>query len=84
MTTVPETVQSRVAVGFRLDSLWAETMSSDPSDTKERPLRLVAELLNRAGVAYALIGGVAIQIRTPETLSRLRDVRGALQALDDV
>ena len=64
MSTGHETVQIRLPVGFRLDSLWAETMGIDPSDTKERPLRLVAELLNRAGVAYALIGGVAVQIHT--------------------
>lgn len=50
MSTVPETARSRLAVGFRLDSLWAETMGIDPGDTKERPLRLVAELLNRAPV----------------------------------
>ncbi len=83
MTTVPETVQSRVAVGFRLDSLWAETMSSDPSDTKEGPLRLVAELLNRAGVAYALIGGVAIQIRTTEPRTTL-DIDIAVPQFADI
>ena len=48
MSTGPEIVRSRLAVGFRLDSLWAETMGIDPSDTKERPLRLVADLLNQA------------------------------------
>ena len=53
MSTAPETVRSRLAVGLRLDSLWAETMGIDPSDTKERPLRLVADLLNQAGVSCA-------------------------------
>ena len=77
MSTAPETVRSRLAVGLRLDSLWAESMGIDPSDTKERPLRLVADLLNRAGVSYALITGVALMekypgLRTPETLARLR------------
>ena len=71
MSTGHETVQIRLAVGFRLDSLWAETMGIDPSDTKERALRLVAELLNRAGVAYALIGGVAVQIHTTEPRTTL-------------
>jgi len=28
-------------------------MGIDPSDTKERPLRLVADLLNQAGVSCA-------------------------------
>jgi len=83
MSTVPETARSRLAVGFRLDSLWAETMGIDPSDTKERPLRLVAEVLDRAGVAYALIGGVAIQIRTSEPRTTL-DIDVAVPRFADV
>ena len=83
MSTVHETVQIRLAVGFRLDSLWAETMGIDPSDTKERPLRLVAELLNRAGVAYALIGGVAVQIHTTEPRTTL-DIDVAVPRFTDV
>ena len=85
MSTVHETVQIRLAVGFRLDSLWAETMGIDPSDTKERPLRLVAELLNRAGVAYALIGGVAVQIHTTEPRTTLDiDIDVAVPRFTDV
>ena len=83
MSTVHETVQIRLPVGFRLDSLWAETMGIDPSDTKERPLRLVAELLNRAGVAYALIGGVAVQIHTTEPRTTL-DIDVAVPRFTDV
>jgi predicted nucleotidyltransferase len=83
MSTVPETARSRLAAGFRLDSLWAETMGIDPSDTKERPLRLVAELLNGAGVAYALIGGVAVQIRTTEPRTTL-DIDVAVARFADV
>ena len=83
MSTAPETVRSRLAVGLRLDSLWAEMMGIDPSDTKERPLRLVADLLNRAGVSYALIGGVAIQIRTSEPRTTL-DIDVAVPLFTDV
>ncbi len=83
MSTGHETVQIRLAVGFRLDSLWAETMGIDPSDTKERALRLVAELLNRAGVAYALIGGVAVQIHTTEPRTTL-DIDVAVPRFTDV
>lgn len=83
MSTTPDTVRSRLATGFRLDSLWAETMGSDPTDTKERPLRLVAEVLDRAGVAYALIGGVAIQIRTTEPRTTL-DIDVAVPRFADV
>ena len=83
MSTLPETARSRLAVGFRLDALWAETMGVDPSDTKERPLRLVADLLNQAGVSYALIGGVAIQIRTTEPRTTL-DIDVAVPRFDDI
>jgi len=83
MSPTPDTVRSRLATGFRLDSLWAETMGIDPSDTKERPLRLVAEVLDRAGVAYALIGGVAIQIRTAEPRTTL-DIDVAVPRFADV
>ena len=83
MSTASETTRSRLAVGFRLDSLWAETMGFNPSDTKEQPLRLVAELLNRAGVSYALIGGVAVQIRTTEPRTTL-DIDVAVPRFDDV
>ena len=83
MSSAPETTRNRLAVGFRLDSLWAETMGFNPSDTKEQPLRLVAELLNRAGVSYALIGGVAVQIRTTEPRTTL-DIDVAVPRFDDV
>jgi len=83
MSTAPDTVQSRLAAGFCLDSLWAETMGIDPNDTKEGPLRLVAELLNRTGVAYALIGGVALQIRTTEPRTTL-DIDVAVPRFADV
>ena len=83
MSTAPETARSRLAAGFQLDSLWAETMGIDPSDTKERPLRLVAELLNSAGVAYALIGGVAVQIRTTEPRTTL-DIDVAVPRFADI
>ena len=83
MKTAPETARRRLEVGFRLDSLWAETMGIDPSDTKERPLRLVADLLNRAGVPCALIGGVAVQIRTTEPRTTLV-IDVAVPRFDDV
>ena len=83
MKTAPETARRRLEVGFRLDCLWAETMGIDPSDTKERPLRLVADLLNRAGVPCALIGGVAVQIRTTEPRTTLV-IDVAVPRFDDV
>ncbi len=43
----------------------------------------MAELLNRAGVSYALIGGVAVQIRTTEPRTTL-DIDVAVPRFDDV
>jgi len=46
-------------------------MGLPEGDSKERPLRLIAELLEREGVPYALIGGVAVQLHTEEPRSTL-------------
>ena len=58
-------------IGFALDRLWCETMGLIADDSKERPLRLLANVLERAGVPYALIGGVAVQLHTVEPRSTL-------------
>ena len=70
-TPEPETLgidesRDRLLIGFALDRLWCETMGLMEGDSKERPLRLMAEVLERAGVPYALIGGVAVQLHTVE------------------
>lgn len=115
MSTVPETVQSRLAIGFRLDSLWAETIGIDPrgiadavsraeltdlADGLRMRVAIPADLivLKLAAAAeprrrpskrqHDLADVVALmeeypELRTPETLARLRDVRLSLQALDD-
>jgi hypothetical protein len=60
-----------LAVGYALDHLWGETMSLMDGDSKEKPLRLIAEILERERVPYALIGGVAVQVHTEEPRSTL-------------
>ena len=50
---------------------------------QERPLRLVAEVLEKEGVPYALIGGVAVQLHTVEPRSTL-DIDFAVPCFDDV
>ena len=70
-------------IGFALDRLWCETMGLIAGDSKERPLRLVAEVLEREGVPYALIGGVAVQLHTAEPRSTL-DIDVAVPRFDDV
>lgn len=83
MSLAPESVRHRLRVGFVLDQLWAESMGIEPGDTKERPLRLVAEVLNRERVAYALIGGLAVQLHTAEPRTTL-DIDVAVPRFDDV
>jgi len=70
-------------IGFALDRLWCETMGLIADDSKERPLRLMANVLERAGVPYALIGGVAVQLHTVEPRSTL-DIDVAVPRFDDV
>ena len=83
--TAPETheAQYRLRIGFALDRLWCETMGLIEGDSKERPLRLVAEVLEKEGVPYALIGGVAVQLHTVEPRSTL-DIDFAVPCFDDV
>ena len=76
-------VRDRLAAGYALDRLWGETMRLPDRDTKETPLRLVAELLEREGVAYALIGGVAVQLHTADPRSTL-DIELAVTRYADV
>ncbi len=70
-------------IGFALDRLWCETMGLIADDSKERPLRLMANVLERAGVPHALIGGVAVQLHTVEPRSTL-DIDVAVPRFDDV
>ena len=67
----PAKVRDRLATGHALDQLWSETMGFPEGDSKEKPLRLITEILEREGVTYALIGGVAIQLHTAEPRSTL-------------
>ena len=67
----PAKVLDRLAIGDALDRLWSETMGLPDGDSKEKPLRLIAELLDREAVPYALIGGVALQLHTEEPRSTL-------------
>ena len=83
--TAPEAHEAheRLMIGFALDRLWCETMGLIEGYSKERPLRLVVEVLEREGVPYALIGGVAVQLHTVEPRSTL-DIDVAVPRFDDV
>lgn len=58
-------------------------MGLQEGDSKERPLRLVAGLLEREAVPYALIGGVAVQLHTREPRTTL-DIDLAVPTYADV
>jgi len=52
-------------------------------DTKEKPLRLIAELLERENVPYALVGGMAVRLHTREPRNT-RDINLAVPAYADI
>ena len=83
--TAPTTAdaRARLATGYALDELWGETMGLPDRDSKEAPLRLVAQLLERERVPYALIRGVAVQLHTEEPRSTL-DIDLAVPTYADV
>jgi hypothetical protein len=77
------TAPERLRVGFQLDRLWHHTMGTSMADTKEESLRLLADVLDKAGVPYALIGGLAVQVRTLEPRTTL-DIDIAVGRYDEV
>ena len=70
-TLTSQKAQDRLSVGYALDHLWSETMGLPEGDSKEQPLRLVAQLLERERVPYALIGGIAVQLHSEEPRTTL-------------
>jgi hypothetical protein len=76
-------VRDRLEVGYALDRLWGETMGLAEGDSKEGPLRLLAELLHRERVPYALIGGVAVQLHSEEPRTTL-DIDLAVPRYEDI
>ena len=63
--------RERLVTAYALDRLWSETMGVLDGDSKEGSLRLIAQLLEREGVPYALIDGVAMQLHTEEPRTTL-------------
>jgi hypothetical protein len=75
--------RDRLSVGYALDRLWSETMGLPVGDSKEGPLRLLAKLLHREGVPYALIGGLAVQVHTADPRTTL-DIDVAVPTYRDI
>jgi predicted nucleotidyltransferase len=64
-------VEQRLRASYALDLLWRESMGLSPGDTKEGPLRQVVSVLEATGTAYALIGGLAVQLHSEEPRTTL-------------
>ncbi len=79
----PVEIRRRLGQSYALDRLWSETMGLPPGDTKEQPLRAVVSVLETAGTAYAVIGGVAIQLYSQEPRTTL-DVDLAVRRFADI
>ena len=58
-------------------------MGLPEGDSKEKALRLVADLLDKESVAYALIGGVAVQLHSQEPRTT-RDIDLAVKTYAEV
>ncbi|MGA3122412.1 MAG: nucleotidyl transferase AbiEii/AbiGii toxin family protein [Polyangiaceae bacterium] len=76
-------VQERMGQSYALDRLWGETMGLTSGDTKEKPLREVIAVLEATGTAYAVIGGIAMQIHSPEPRTTL-DIDLAVRSFAEV
>ncbi len=58
-------------------------MGLSPGDTKEEPLRRVISVLHASGTAYAVIGGIAVQLHVREPRTTL-DIDLAVVKFDDI
>jgi hypothetical protein len=74
---------SRLRVGYALDRLWRESIGLPPSDTKERPLRVVIGVLEATSTPYAVIGEVAMQLYSQEPRTTL-DIDLAVRRFSEI
>jgi hypothetical protein len=58
-------------------------MGLPPGDTKEGPLRRVISVLETSGTAYAVIGGIAVQLHSREPRTTL-DIDLAVARFDEI
>jgi hypothetical protein len=63
-------MRSGIEIGFLLDHQW-HLMRSEPEGSKRPTLLLLGRVLADAGVSYAIIGGVALQVHQPEPRTTL-------------
>lgn len=63
-------MSSGLAAGFLLDQQW-HWMRGEAETTKKPALVALGRILDSAGVAYAIIGGVAVQVHHPDPRTTL-------------
>jgi predicted nucleotidyltransferase len=63
-------MRSGIEIGFLLDRQW-HFMRSEPERSKRPTLLLLGRVLADAGVSYAIIGGVALQVHQAEPRTTL-------------
>lgn len=73
---------SGLEVGFLLDRQW-HTLRGEMESTKRPALVALAALLERSGVSYAIIGGVALQVHQEEPRTTL-DIDLAVGSLEAI
>ena len=71
---------SGIDVGFLLDRQW-HALRGEMESTKQSALLALARVLDEAGVQYAIIGGVALQVHQEEPRTTL-DIDLAVRDLD--
>lgn len=76
-------IRRRLRDSYELDGLYWETMGIAKGNTKEKPLRVLAALLEATGTPYALIGGVAVQLYSREPRST-KDIDIAVPTFADI
>lgn len=76
-------ITRRLRDSYDLDDLYQETMGLAPGDTKEKPLRALAAVLEASGTPYALIGGMAVQLYSQEPRST-KDIDIAVPTFEDI
>jgi hypothetical protein len=63
-------MRASIEIGFLLDRQW-HVMRSEPEGSKKLTLLLLGRVLADAGIAYAIIGGVALQVHQDEPRTTL-------------
>lgn len=73
---------SGLEIGFELDRLW-HLLRGEMDQTKKPALLALADVFEKTGVPYAIIGGVAAQVRMAEPRTTI-DIDVAIKRRDDL